>query len=309
MKHKKIPPSHIDGLTPMTFMDDPLIAERFIEMAGKVGQKEPDEFYEQQATYLKRIISESSDLRLCTVFSLYSAFIDVALDGMSLDRNLNLCYVQSSNVNVGTKDQPKWEKRAVRRISPYGELGMRIDFGQLKHANHVVVVYNCDDWAIETDDQANTIVRFRAKIPRATDARIIGSWVKLTRPDNTYDIYYMLEEDISRLRAFSEKQNKSSGANALYGKGDNDIDVGFLKAKTLKHAMKSMPKILLKGTSSEMDDDVDNFFDNSASENNVPSTPEPAQSWSSIPSNSQEEPPAKKEAPPAPKGIVQALDF
>jgi hypothetical protein len=54
-------------------------------------------------------------------------------------------------------------------------------------------------------------------------------------------------KEVERLRAYSNKNNFGSAtndkSNALYTSSGGQIDTGFLKAKTLKHAFKAYPKV------------------------------------------------------------------
>ena len=66
----------------------------------------------------------------------------------------------------------------------------------------------------------------------------------------------MLPEDIDRLKSFSEKKNKRSGANSLYTSSDGGIDAGFLEAKTIKHSFKTFPTVKLGNFSKIQEDEA-----------------------------------------------------
>ena len=54
----------------------------------------------------------------------------------------------------------------------------------------------------------------------------------------------LYEEDWQRLKDYSNKQNRGRGANELYSSGrEGGIDPGFLRAKCIKHAFASYPKV------------------------------------------------------------------
>ena len=68
--------------------------------------------------------------------------------------------------------------------------------------------------------------------------------MKVIRPDGSFDFFWMLIDDIERLKGYSSKKNNGY-ANALYGKDAASIDTGFLEAKLIKHAFKTFPKLRL----------------------------------------------------------------
>ena len=129
-------------------------------------------------------------------------------------------------------------------LSPYGELALRIKAGQILYADRPVVVYEGDQFQPSVNDKGQKIVQYKTNVPR-TSSKIIGSFIRLVRPDGSFDFYWMLPEDVDRLKAFSEKKNKTSGSNALYSSCNGEIDPGFLEAKTIKHSFKTFPTIRL----------------------------------------------------------------
>lgn len=275
MSETKIKMEWVNSLPKMTFMDEGQIMESFIKtnMATRgASQAEAEIFYEKEAMYLKRVIYNSinpaypnADLRKCTTFSLYACFQDMAINGdvLSFNPDDKLTYVEQRGYKAGQDQQGQdiWENRAKMIISPYGELAVRQAYGQIKYADPVIVVYEGDYMEIGTNDRSDLVVMFKSKVPRVSK-KIIGSFVKITRPDGSFVTSYLLQEDIDRLAAYSTKQNRGK-TNALYGAGENGsgIDSGFLKAKTLKHSFKTFPKVKLKGTNSSLDEQDQQDFE------------------------------------------------
>lgn len=259
----------VNQLKPMGFMDEGPIREAFIKNCVKIKGMTPEDaemFCEKEAMYLKRVIFNSinpdkprNDLRKCTVFSLYACFMDMSLNGWALTFNPDdkLAYIEKRGYAIGRDAQGAqlWEDRAKLIISPYGELNLRIEAGQVRYADPAIVVYEGDFFEIGTNDQGNSICIWKSKVPRSTN-KIVGSFIKVTRPDGSFVMPYLLQEDIDRLAAYSNRQNFGKGANALYGNAaaGTGIDAGFLKAKTLKFAFKTFPKMKLKGSNSSIDE-------------------------------------------------------
>jgi recombinational DNA repair protein RecT len=153
-------------------------------------------------------------------------------------------YVYSFNVNVGTKDNPKWEKRASRQISPYGELLLRTIQGQIKYVDNPVVVYQGDEWAHGERD-GKKVVNHMAKSPRESD-NIIAVYLKITRHDDTIDYKVLTAEEIQDLRKVSKSPNSSAWVKSFKG---------MCEAKVIKHAFKTYPKVRV-GEFSKMASDI-----------------------------------------------------
>ena len=137
-------------------------------------------------------------------------------------------------------------------ISPYGELDLRIQAGQLLYADRPVIVFEGDEFKPKVNETGQKVVVYSAAIPRQSKT-IIGAFIKLTRPDRSFDFFWMLPEDIDRLKGYSLKKNQRKDkdgnvygdANALYHSNEGQIDTGFLEAKVIKHAFKTFPKLRL----------------------------------------------------------------
>jgi hypothetical protein len=235
-------------MTPLQIPEDERVKNRFVSIYNIIQKSRDGEyFYEKEKFNLLRVIAGNEDLRKCTAFSVYGVFIDIAAMGLSLDQTgQKLLYVLSYNQKIGTDKEKKdiWEKRAMIEISPYGELTLRIQAGQLKYADSPVIVYEGDTFQPLINDSGQKIVKYSAKIPRQAGAKIIGSFIRLIRPDGSVDFFHMLEGDIDRLKGYSSRKNKGT-ANALYGGDGGQIDSGFLEAKTIKHSFDTFPSLRL----------------------------------------------------------------
>lgn len=232
----------LTAMKPLQVFDDERVKQRVISMFMKLHKAEEDEavnFYEKERYNFSRIIQDSEHLKQCTAFSVYGCFLDLASMALTLENvSQPLVYLLWGNAKVGNN----YEKRATLEISPYGELVLRMQAGQLLYADSPVIVYEGDKFKPIVNERGQKICLYEAAIPRQSK-KIIGSFIRLTRPDNSFDFFYLLPDDIERLKGYSAKKNKTSGANALYSSNDGDIDPGFLAAKTIKHAFKTFPKV------------------------------------------------------------------
>ncbi|MXV16866.1 recombinase RecT [Hufsiella ginkgonis] len=233
---------------PLELVEIDFVKDRFISLHNQfTGSQRGDQEYHLQVFNYKKMMAEKPELRDCSPLSLYGAFLDINVNGLSLEQGSKPdCYITHRSFKIGSENgQDIYEKRAQLSISPYGELKMRLRSGQIKYADSPVIVYEGDKFSVRTTAQGKT-VDHEAVIPR-TSKRIIASFIRLVRADGTADFFVMTEEDITRLKGYSNRNNRgnanSDKSNALYTSNGGQIDPGFLAAKTIKHAFRTYPKV------------------------------------------------------------------
>ena len=237
----------------------PMVRDKFIDIYNTLwGAGTGEAAYERESRFFNRLLSENADLQKGTHFSLFTAFIDLAVCGLSLEPGARaLCYLigrnQKTSPKLDAQGRPmkdskgypvyNWEGRVVLTVSAYGELVLRERSGQIRHADNPVLVYEGDEFSF-SDKGGRKEVEYVCHLPH-TGKRIVACYLRITRADGSVDYFVMMEEDWVRLAQYSARQNRS-GANALYGvdqKGIVNIDPGFLMAKCIKHAFKTYPKV------------------------------------------------------------------
>lgn len=251
---KKLTITELKSMSPFQILEDTRVRERFVTLYNNIHNSEQGElFFEKEKYNLQRIIQASPNLAKCTGFSTYGVLLDIASMGLTLENaSRPLIYIIPGSVNVGTKEKQTWEQRMSIEISPYGELDLRIQAGQLLYADRPVIVFEGDEFKPKVNETGQKVVVYSAAIPRQSKT-IIGAFIKLTRPDRSFDFFWMLPEDIDRLKGYSLKKNQRKDkdgnvygdANALYHSNEGQIDTGFLEAKVIKHAFKTFPKLRL----------------------------------------------------------------
>lgn len=215
----------------------PEIADKFKHIYATVhGISNPakaEAFYQAEQFHFLKIINDNENVRKCTPLSLYGIFMDVAVSGLSFDPTMKHVYVVPFNTNVGTKNNPIWEKRASLMISPYGELMLRKLQGQVKHADNPVLVYDGDVFEYGTRDGATFLTHIK-KFGNESQRGIMACYLRITRPDNSIDYKVMSLDEFEQLRQFSKDQNSMAWTTGR---------AGMFQAKTIKHAFRTYPKM------------------------------------------------------------------
>lgn len=246
----------LNNLTPFQIVENEKVEEKFIQMYNAIhGVETGIQIFNKEKFNFQKLLAEKPDLATCSKLSLYGSFLDMAVNGLSLDpTGRPHCYIIPRSVKTGSKDQNSkdiYEKRASVMITGYGEIVMRMRAGQIKYVDNPVVVYEGDEFEAGTRN-GSKFVNHSAKIPRTT-TKIVACYVKITRNDNTTDFQWLMEGDILRLQKYSERANSKwddtlrrkvdGAANELYKSNNGQIDPGFLENKMIKHAFDSYPKV------------------------------------------------------------------
>ena len=255
----------INRLEPTAIATNELVRAKFIQIyeamwtpsTGVSGEAA----YERESRYFNRLLGEKEDLRKnCTRFSLFTAFLDVAISGLTLEPGTRAqAYLLSRSIAVDSyldqqgNKKNKYDTQCILTVSGYGELILRARCGQIRHADNPVIVY-AEDGFEYGERNGNKFVNYTCRLPH-TSGEIVACFMKITRADGSIDYAVMLPEDWSRLAGFSARQNRQwdnqrrqwvmGNPNALYGQqqdGTLKIDTGFLIAKCIKHAFKTYPK-------------------------------------------------------------------
>lgn len=237
------------------------VRNQFISVYNSIWKEGGEQVYEREAIYFNQQLRDKQNLRECSGTSIFYAFIDLAVKGLTLATGAQaLCYLIPRSVKIGIDQSGKdiWEKVCNLTISGYGELVLRKNAGQIRHADNPVIVYEGDTFQYG-EQNGQKIVNYMSAFPRRSN-KIIACFLKITRADGTIDYSVMTEQDWMRLKGYSDKQNTYydsktrqyvTKSNELYGK-DGQIDTGFLMAKCVKHAFKTYPKLNIgRGTALE----------------------------------------------------------
>ena len=240
----------LNQMQPLDIVTSPIVRDKFINIYDTLwGNGTGEAAYERESNYFNKLLREKKELQRGTHFSLFTAFIDLAICGLSLEQGVRaLCYLIGRNVNIGTREQPKWEGRVVLTISAYGELVLRERAGQIRHADNPVLVYANDEFSF-SDKNGRKEVEYVCHLPH-TVQRIVACYLRITRADCSIDYSIMTEEGWQRLAEYSANQDrKNHKPNALYTSNSGSIDSGFLMAKCIKHAFNTYPKVRIgRGT-------------------------------------------------------------
>lgn len=245
----------INKMNPLDIVTSPLVKQRFIQIYDTLwGEGTGEAAYERESLFFNRFLSDNEKIRTAaTRFSIFTAFIDIAVCGLSVEPGAQaLCYLQGRNSKIGKDASGKdmYEGRLTLTISGYGELHLRARSGQIKYADNPVIVYEEDGFSF-SDTDGKKSVNYTLNLPHKSN-NVIACFMRITRSDGSVDYAVMLEEDWKRLSGYSAKQNRKwdnnsrqyvETPNELYKSNEGGIDTGFLMAKCIKHAFKTYPKV------------------------------------------------------------------
>lgn len=236
------------------------VRNQFIQVYNSIWKEGGEAAYEREAIYFNQQMREKPGLRKCSGTSVFYAFIDLAVKGLTLAPGAQaLCYLIPKSIKIGDN---QYESVCDLRISGYGELTLRKSAGQIRHADNPVIVYEGDSFQFG-EQNGQKIVNYMSAFPRKSD-KIVACFIKITRADGSIDYSVMTENDWARLKEYSDRQNTRfdrqtnqwvTKSNELYSNGTGgQIDTGFLIAKCIKHAFKTYPKLNIgRGSSLESD--------------------------------------------------------
>lgn len=244
----------LNAMSPAKIVENEKVEAKFIQMYNAIhGRDKGLQAYTKEKFNFQKVLQENPALTECSKLSLFGAFLDMAVNGLSLDpTGKPHCYLIPRTVKSGYKDdrgKDIYEKRASVSVTGYGELVMRMRAGQIKYADNPVVVYEGDTFRAELVS-GRKVVTYAAAIPRKS-TKIVGAFIRIVRADGSEDFQWLLEGDIDRLKSFSSKANSywkdgkrvGGEANALYSSNAGQIDPGFLENKMIKHAFDAYPKV------------------------------------------------------------------
>lgn len=263
----------LNQLPPEQIVENASVEEKFIMMYNNIwGDTAGAQVYHKEVFNFQKLLRENPNLALCSKLSLFGCFLDMAVNGLSLDPvGKPHCYLIPRKVKTGFKDEKGndvYEARASVSITGYGELTMRMRAGQIRYADNPVVVYEGDYFQPELVS-GKKVVSYKAAVPRTT-TKIVGAFIRIVRCDGSEDYQWLLEGDIERLKHYSAKNNKKwdnnkrcyvdGEPNALYKSNDGQIDPGFLENKMIKHAFDAYPKVRV-GKFTQLETEADPAID------------------------------------------------
>jgi len=233
----------LNALVPTKIVENPQVEQKFVQMYNAIwGNEVGEQIYAREKFNFNKLLTENPSLQECSKISLFGCFLDMAVNGLSLDQTGRpQCYMISRNVKVKNGNTETWEKRAQIQVSAYGEVYMRQRAGQIKYCDQPVIVYDGDIFSVGLENGVKKIT-YQAAIPRKSN-KILAAFIRIVRIDGSEDYHWMMETDWLRLAYYSNKNNKNQGANALYTSNSGQIDQGFLENKITKHAFDVYPKV------------------------------------------------------------------
>jgi hypothetical protein len=244
--------SFIDDLKKLTFdelLENETVKKQFVRIYDACYGSGGETHFTKETDYLRRLVDKNATLKRATTLSFYAFLMDLSYHGTSIEPiSKPLAYCQPQNYNIGTREVPKWETRAEHKISPYGELYLRMRSGTVKYAENPVLVVGGD-----TIKVVDNVVHHEKAIPR-TSNKVIGGYIRITRTDGSReDKWYDIEQLMHYKKSADDKQQKSK---FWTGGIDGQAMDGMLEAKIIKHAFKTYPRLNL-GKATKIADESD----------------------------------------------------
>lgn len=225
----------LKGKKTLDIFDLPEVKDNFCLLWTRLNDNNCEVAWDIETTAIKRLAAQDTNIREATAVSAYAALMDIAVQGVSIvdPGGKPLAYFMPAKaVNVGTKENPLWEKRVKLSISPYGELHLRKRAGHIKEAYNVVYVYDGDDFEV-VNGVPHHISRHKGK-------KIIAAWMKILTANNNLDYKILYHSDMMAIKSRSDQQKNDNWIGA-----DGDPTPGMWRAKTIKHAFATYPKLRL----------------------------------------------------------------
>ena len=199
----------LNALPATKIVENENVQTKFIQMYNAIwGSQMGEQIYHKEVFNFQKVLRENPSVAECSKMSLFGCFLDMAVNGLSLDNTSHPhCYLIPRKVKTGQKDErgfDRYEKRASVSVTGYGELTMRMRAGQIRYADNPVIVYEGDIFSISLDNGVKKIT-YSAAIPRKS-SNVIGAFIRIVRCDGSEDYQWLLEGDIQRLAKFLENK-------------------------------------------------------------------------------------------------------
>ena len=229
----------LSKLKPTELANDERVHKKFVTQYNNIHGSDRGELFYQSAKYhFTKAIQDRPELQRCTIVSLYGVFVDIAVQAYDPDPAKKEVYI----VPYGTT--------ATLQISGPGELKLRVAYGQIKHAEKPTVVYDCDTYEVYSDESTGKKkIKYRKTTPRPAGAKVIASFISITRNDGSVELIDFDRSDFDRWRSASKQPNSLAWEKHY---------PAMISTKTIKHAFGAgtYPKINLKGNFTKLESEV-----------------------------------------------------
>ena len=208
----------IQSTPPQKVAELEFVKQKFIQNYNATHKEKVGELmYHRQLIYFKQILSNSGDLQNCDPFSLYAAFVTVAVRGYSLDPEDNEVYLYP----MGNKAYLNRQAGAyVRRL---------METNQIKFADQPQLVFHGDEFEVERGRVIKHVEKFQSET-------IIAAYVRFVLDDQGSDRYFVYRK--FDWENWKKKSPSKNSASSLWSSSNGQPDPGFLRTKIIKHACK-----------------------------------------------------------------------
>jgi recombinational DNA repair protein RecT len=229
----------------MNYFQRPEVRSKFVKVIMAINNCQEDDaerIYELESYSFLNLI-DSKGLSKCSSLSVGNVFLEVLMSGYSFNPDKNHVYLMSRN----SKRDEGWEKILTYTPTHTALLEKAKDYKDLERITSPQVIYEGESVEIVTNDNGSKYINHSANFDN-TGAKIIGGYCYKVFKNGDRELVMVTSSDIESLKKYSAIENgrwdkakakKVPGnPNALYTKNDGQIDIGFLKTKIVKQALK-----------------------------------------------------------------------
>lgn len=185
-----------------------------LAMLNYDNQSEAQQVVLQELEYLREHAMNTPAIMECVPASIAFAVRRAIKNNQTLDPQAGLMYVKTRNVNVGTKDAPKWVKVMETQETANGKISRLRQLGRILDIKRPMIEH----------DANGKVISVTCEYQLST-----GRWESAT-----FTAY-----EFERWEQASAKQNNGK-ANAMYTSWKGGIDPEFARAKSIQHSLKKL---------------------------------------------------------------------
>lgn len=156
-------------------------------------------------------LNKTRDLEFCTMESWKVALMTAAELGLDCSGTTGMSYLVPFNNNIGTREQPKWEKQVTLIPGYRGLMDLARRTGCVT-SFQAHVVYEKDEFTVYLGTDNPRIVH--VPFVGSDRGKVIAVYAVARLPDGTVQPDWMTAEDVEKIRQMSKAKNAGAWTNS-----------------------------------------------------------------------------------------------